>query len=334
MKIRNTISLFILFALILSSCSENRLDVDVSNTSLEQEFFYIDKQLYNKSLDSTEIIHRKLSKNLDQLYLYEWQQNLQTNLSDSLFKQIHSFYQSAYISDLEKAKLKILSQVKTKEEQITTAFRYFMFHFDSVSPPDQVIYMNKLFSNIHCSDSAVTVAPESYIPPESEVISSIPKNQLYEWQRDRMDIQYLERDILVNWIQVHLFNEIDKQLAQHIVQAGKLLYILNASFPNADERYILRYSEVDWKWATQHEEMTWNYLVKEQLLFKNNRRDKANFLNAGPTTVGLPEESPDRMGQYLGYKMVKGFMQENKQVSLQDLLEIDYNKILQSYEID
>jgi hypothetical protein len=75
-------------------------------------------------------------------------------------------------------------------------------------------------------------------------------------------------------------------------------------------------------------------LVKEQLLFKNNDRDKANFLNEGPQTIGLPEASPDRMGQFLGFQMVFGYMTKNKAVSLPELLKIDYNKILQTYEID
>jgi hypothetical protein len=320
--------------MILSSCTNNRLKVDISNTHVEQDFYYVDDLLHKLSLNELKKKHLKLSSSLDQLYVFEWQENLRTKASDSLYKEIHDFYQSEYIHDLETAKTSLLPQVKEKEEGINTAFRYFNHHFENSPFPQQIIFMNKLFSTIHCSDSAVTVALESYISPENEVIKSIPNDQLYEWQRERMDIQYLERDLLLSWIQVQLFNEIDKQLAQHIVQAGKILYVLNATFPDAEEQYILRYNEKDWNWAVENEQLTWDYLVKEQLLFKNNRRDKANFLNEGPTSVGLPEESPDRMGQYLGYKMVKGFMQENKQVSLQNLLNIDYNKILQSYEID
>ncbi len=335
MKIENTIGLFISLSVILYSCAKNRLNVDISKTAtIEQEFFYVDELLNNEAKDQLNKNHAKLKKELGSIYLYEWRQNLRQNSSDSLTNKIFDFYNSDYIKDLEKSKKELLPKISEKEENISDAFRYLKFHFDGAPMPHQIIYMNKLFSNINCSDSAVTIAPESYLNPESKIISSIPKNQLFEWQKDRMDLQYLERDIAFNWIQMHLFDEIDKQLAQHIIQAGKILYITNACFPAAEEQYILRYSEKDWTWAEQNEDLTWDYLVKEQLLFKNNRKDKANFLNAGPTTVGLPDESPDRMGQFLGYKMVKGFMEENKEVSLQELLKIDYNNILQSYEID
>ncbi len=335
MKIENTIGLFISLSVILCSCSKNRLNVDISQTAtIDQEFYYVDDLLNNVSKENLAANHSMLKKELGSIYLYEWRQNLRMNSSESIVNKIHQFYDTEYIKDLEKSKKELIPKIVEKEDKISDAFRYFKFHFDSAPLPHKLIYMNKLFSTINCSDSAVTIAPESYLNPETKIISSIPKNQLYEWQKERMDLQYLERDIAFNWIQMHLFDEIDKQLAQHIIQAGKILYITNACFPVAEERYILRYSDKDWTWAEQNEDLTWDYLVKEQLLFKNNRKDKANFLNAGPTTVGLPDESPDRMGQFLGYKMVKGFMEENKEVSLQELLKIDYNNILQSYEID
>tara|TARA_B100000508_G_scaffold141093_1_gene146571 strand:+ start:83559 stop:84563 length:1005 start_codon:yes stop_codon:yes gene_type:complete len=334
MKIRKTIVLFISIFIVACSCDQNRLKIDIPNTNIDQKFVYVDEFFHNATKEETSEHHRTLKSELDQLYVYELQQNIQTTLNDSFANKIYEFYHSEYISALETEKEKLFSDAKAKEENITKAFSYFNYHFNEAPIPQNIIYMNKLFSNIHCSDSSVSIGLESYLSPKNKIIESIPKNQLYDWQRKRMDIQYLERDILLNWIQVHLFNEIDKQLAQHIIQAGKILYILNASFPEAEERYIVRYNEDEWKWAEENEQLTWDFLVKEQLLFKNNRRDKANFLNAGPTSVGLPEESPDRMGQYLGYKMVRGFMQENKDVSLQDLLTIDYNKILQSYEIN
>lgn len=334
MKIRNTFLLLTPIILILFSCEGNRLDVELNNEPFDLSFYYIDEAFYNSTEESVREQHNTFKSRLDNLYLYEWQQNLRSRKSDSLPEQIYNFYQTQYIQDLEKEKLKILDKVRSRENDINTAFRYFDHHFPEAPRPYQIIFMNKLFSNIHCSDSAISVALESYISSESKVIQSIPKNQLYEWQRERMNIDFLTRDIVINWIQVHLFEEIDKQLAQHIVQAGKIMYLLNAAFPDAEGAFILRYSQQDWKWAQENEKLTWDYLVKEQLLFKNNRRDKANFLNAGPKTVGLPDEAPDRMGQFLGYKMVKGYMDEHKDVSLQALVELDYNKILQSYEIE
>ncbi|HLV41767.1 MAG TPA: hypothetical protein VKY37_05785, partial [Brumimicrobium sp.] len=63
-------------------------------------------------------------------------------------------------------------------------------------------------------------------------------------------------------------------------------------------------------------------------------RSRTNFLNEGPKTVGLSDDAPDRIGQFLGYRIVKGYMDKNKALSLSELLDVKYNIILQTYEID
>ena len=58
------------------------------------------------------------------------------------------------------------------------------------------------------------------------------------------------------------------------------------------------------------------------------------MINPGPTTSGLPEKAaPDRMGQFIGYRMVKNYVEES-QLDLNVLVEVPYNDILQSYEIE
>jgi uncharacterized protein YjaZ len=58
------------------------------------------------------------------------------------------------------------------------------------------------------------------------------------------------------------------------------------------------------------------------------------LLNEGPFTVGLPEKSPDRLGQFLGWKIVREFMEQNESISFNELIKLPYNTILQSYEIE
>ncbi|PHR49105.1 MAG: hypothetical protein COA32_03395 [Fluviicola sp.] len=334
MKKRKTFLTLIALFSILISCTNDSFDVDIQNITVEIEHINVDSAFYKATLNDTKKAHERFTNLLDDLYLYEISQNIQQNPDSNSYKAIHDFYKSEYISEIEKVKKKLYSKLDPKKVTIEKGFRYLKHHFPKVKSPHFIIYMNKLFSNIHCSDTSVSVGLEQYLSPDSKLIVEIPNNQLYEWQKQRMNFDFLERDLLMQWIQVHLFEAKDGKLAEHIVQAGKILYVLNATLPNAEKQYILRYNDKQFKWAEQNEEMTWNYLVKEQLLFENNDRDKANFLNEGPQTIGLPESSPDRMGQFLGFQMVFGYMTKNKDVSLPELIETDYNKILQTYEID
>lgn len=331
---RKSFVLVLFLGLLLVACNSNPLSVNLTNEDVNLEFINADKQLYNASIEEVKDELPLLTTKLGDLFLYELSNDMQKNITDTSYKQVYDYYHAEYIAALEQEKIKLYPTLPAHEQKINKAFQYLAFHFGDSILPKQVFYINKLFSQINCSDVNISVGLENYISPESDVIKSLPPEEFYQWQRKRMDIDYLERDVLLAWIQVHLFNDFDGKFAEHIIQAGKVLYILNATFPNESEAYILRYSDEAYGWAMKNEGLIWNYLVKEQMLFDTDIKSRINFLNEGPTTVGLNTDSPDRIGQYLGYKIVKGFMNKNKTLSLRELLDTGYNNILQTYKID
>jgi hypothetical protein len=332
-KERSLLSLTILF-LVVTSCTTNILDVDISGISVQTELINADELLKLDDLERIKLNHNNLQNDLGYIYSYELEMNLRTPLDSSVAEKIMKFYGSEYMIELEQEKAEILNKIKEKHTETIKGFRYFNYHFPNETTPQKIVLINKLFSGIKANDSILTIAPENYLNPELPVVKNLPGDMLYQWQKDGMNVDYLPRDILQFWIQAKLFNDIDENLASHILQAGKVIYILHACFPKNPYAYALRYTHENYKWAEENEFAFWEYLVKEELLFKNNLRDKTNFLNEGPYTLGLPEQGPDRLGQYLGFKMVLNYMSNNKDLSLPELLELNYNTILQAYEID
>jgi uncharacterized protein YjaZ len=57
------------------------------------------------------------------------------------------------------------------------------------------------------------------------------------------------------------------------------------------------------------------------------------LLKEGPFTIGLPEKGPDRLGQFLGYRMILKYM-EAKEITVEQLINTPYTDILVEYEID
>ena len=131
----------------------------------------------------------------------------------------------------------------------------------------------------------------------------------------------------------HVVEETSGNLTEQMIRWGKIIYLTEAAFPQKDQAILLRYSNEDLKWALDQEQEIWNYLVREKLLFKLDERLKINMLNEGPFTVGLPEKGPDRLGQFMGWRMVKKYM-EIKRVSVEELIKTPYTAILAEYEID
>jgi uncharacterized protein YjaZ len=131
----------------------------------------------------------------------------------------------------------------------------------------------------------------------------------------------------------HYVDEVDGNLTENIIRWGKILYLTQAAFPDASAAWIMRYSEEKYQWAMDNEYEIWKYLADQKMLFKIDDRNKMNLLNEGPYTVGLPENGPDRLGQFIGFRMLQKYM-EIKKVSVEQLIQTPYTEILVEYQID
>lgn len=336
MKYERTILRLTLLFIIFSSCkTDNRFSVNTQNIPVTIQYTNIDSLFHSASnYEEKKQLHQQFINQFGELYRYEVSMNTQQVEDSLMLVTLAAFYADEYIKTLEKEKAALKPKVKEQIALLNNAFQHLTYHFPELAQPKHIFFINKLFSGIKSTDSLISVGLEAYIDKDAKIIQQIPNEQLYQWQKDAMNSDYLARDIMLNWIQNQLFVEIDETLAQHIIQAGKLLLILEATFPSKDGAFVLRYNQDQFKWAEQHEKLFWDYLVKEELLFKNNMRDKTNFLNEGPYTIGLPENGPDRLGQYLGWKIVKHYFKSHKNLSLQELVDTHYNSILQHYEFD
>ena len=330
--IKNKTGLFTLisFCLMILSCNRNPLDIKLTNKKPEIEVVNIDEKLCVFETKHITNSHLQLINELGDIYLNELSFNLRIPNDSIKPEDIKLFYQSDFLKELEKEKSLILNDALNQIEKSKIGFQYLTFYFPQLILPQKIGLMNTLFSGVTSNDSILIISTENYLNPTFQII---PK-EINQWQKKRMNIKYMSRDILQFWIQAKVINSIEGNIAENLIQAGKILYLLKACFPNEDDTFILRYPDEDYNWAIENETMFWEYLVREEILFKNSQRDLINFFNEGPYTIGLSEESPDRMGQFLGYQMVLSFMKKNSDISLEKLMKTEYNAVLQAYEIN
>ena len=325
-----------LLLLVLCACGNDPLDVDTSN--VQMDISYVDMDEAFRSSDSATLVKlvNDYKNEIKDVYEYEFGHCLNIgDVSDSsVFGAVSDFLADKYIKRLE---LAIGDQFKDKsgiEKKITEGFTFLKAHFPKEKYPEHVVFLNSLFRSSAASfESDIAVGLEQYLGPKTDVIKELPTNEYYQWCKDGMEVKFLERDVLASWISAnHMPSSKSGSLSEFMINWGKIIYFVEASFPKADKDIIIRYSKADYNWALENEAMFWQYLVDQKLLFVLDERTKANMLQEGPFTAGLPEKGPDRLGQFLGWRMVKQYMDNHSDLPLSELKNIGYNDILQAYE--
>lgn len=335
MTLKN-ILIFGFFTLLVLACSRDKLKVDSSQIKVSTRFINLDSIIIHSNPDQLIKFHSNFQNSIKGIYDYQLGYCLQIGevVDTAFINSIGQFKADKGIIGIEKSIQSKFDDLEFHKKSILEGLQHLKYHFPEGKIPEHIVFMNSLFnSNAFSTDKEIGIGLERYLGYENEMIQKLPSEPFYDWIKKAMDETYLERDAICSWILTHYVPEVDGVLAEHIIYWGKVLYLTEASFPDLEKNIILRYNEKQFKWANENESSFWKYLIDEKLLFKINGLEKANLLNEGPFTIGLPEESPDRLGQFLGWKMVRNYMSKND-VTLKELIELPYNTILQEYEIE
>lgn len=124
----------------------------------------------------------------------------------------------------------------------------------------------------------------------------------------------------------------DRQaLLDYMIAAGKKLYLMDVLLPNVKDIYKIGYTAEKLEWCNQNEGKVWAFLAGNQLLFSSDPKVVGKMMVDAPFTSGLVSESPGRIGEWVGWKIVKAYVKANPSVTLQELMHnVDSQAILQA----
>lgn len=103
-----------------------------------------------------------------------------------------------------------------------------------------------------------------------------------------------------------------RTMLDHLILQGKVAYFLSQMLPKTDEWLYFGYNKSQWQWCKKHETMMWAYFIKEKLLFEEDYFKIRKFIDESPTITLFPE-SPGRVGWFIGYQIVKRYMDKTNQ---------------------
>jgi hypothetical protein len=180
------------------------------------------------------------------------------------------------------------------------------------------------------TDSVIGIGLEMYLGPENRILKEV---RFPVYMKDKMSREYLASDVAHSWIATNVLGD-DKgeTFLSSMIYYGKLMYILEALIPDVEENRIIRYTADEYEYAAASEYNIWQYLVDMNWIYSIDMKVKLRFFEEAPTTVGI-EDSPGRIGQFMGWQMVRAYMDANPEVTVEELVsEENESKILKAYK--
>jgi hypothetical protein len=120
-----------------------------------------------------------------------------------------------------------------------------------------------------------------------------------------------------------------RPLVEQMIEKGKRLYVLDKLMPHTPDTLKIGYGKKQLEGCYANEGRIWNFFVINSLLLNTDPSIQKNYIGEAPNTPELGEGSPGSIGYFIGWQIVKKFMEKNDQLSLTQLLQTSSKKIFE-----
>lgn len=168
-------------------------------------------------------------------------------------------------------------------------------------------------------DTLVGVGLDMYLGKDYPFYPSV---QLPMYQIERCEPSYIpvnvSKAIYEDMFPIDMYG---KTLLEIMIARGKQLAFTAYTNPDLPAELIVGYSPQQYQWAKANEAMVWNYFAEKKLLYSTQWQEMMRYVTDGPTSTGMPPESPGNIGSFIGWQIVETYMQHHPEKSLPEILK-------------
>lgn len=278
-------------------------------------------ELFN--IDST-----NFEKGIEAIYPY-YKVFLGNQLPDeSGMRQLNDFVNDPQIKGTYEYTMKKFPDLQSLESGLDAAFKNYKREFPDAIIPIVYTYISgfDIRMPIKYADSALIIGLDLYLGSDYQTYLELGYPV---YITNRLSPEYILSDCFkeICWTKLPEMNS--NVLLDAMIEQGKTIYFAEVMLPDEKAEHLIKYSPEQLKWVIDNEQNLWSFIIENQLLYSTNAKAITMFMTDGPFTSGFSDESPSRTGHWLGWQIVRNYM-DNNRVTLKELLdETDYQKILQ-----
>lgn len=321
---RYTIAL-ICAVFVLFGCTDNackipaeieKIDADIKIERLEEDFFKIQSKSEAKAFMDE---HPLFADKFLQRKRYP---------ADSIpVNMLYSLATNPGIKQLVDETEEAFKDVDWLEKDLENAVKHVKYHYPDYVVPEVKTFITGLGQDMLVQDSLIVLGIDFFIGPKA---TYKPEAPLYIQRRYRKEFIVPSVVLLIS----NKYNETDflnKSLLSEMVDFGKSYYFAEKMLPCAPDSLLMGYTAKEMADVVYNEGQIWAHFIENNLLYETNHFKVNKYIGERPNIPEIGTKCPGRVGAWVGWQIVRKYMAENPNVTLQELMaEKDAQKIFTS----
>ena len=305
--------LLLLFILLITSCDKkSKAEKAIEEIPVQMNLFRFEQAFFDAKPDDLP----KVKAEFPDFFPVEtpddvWIEKMQNPQWRELYTEVEKKYKN----------------FNSKQTEIEDVFKHIKYYFPTVQTPKiytaigEMDYNNKV---IYANDKLI-IALELFLGKKHKFYADFP-----EYLTQNFDERQMMPEVASSFALGVLPAPSDKTLLSEMIYYGKELYLkdmlLSEDYTDAEK---IGYTPEQIAWSEENEAFIWSYFIEKQLLYSPDSKLANRFINVAPFSkfyLEIDNESPGRIGRWIGWQIVRSFMEKNE-VSVQDMIKMNANEL-------
>lgn len=307
--------LVLLLPLIIFGCQQSKeKHPDVSHISIELSVKRLEQELF--AVENKEELRAFLEANkvLKEQFFYADQYPDDSILVNMLFNLIKDPHIDTLYQETE-AKFGDLSDIKA---QFAEAFRHIKYYYPEFQAPEIQTIVTGFGRDLYISDSVIIIGLDYYIGEGASYRPlDLPHYILRRYEKAYIVPSY----VLLMSGKYNKINVDDQTMLADMIFYGKAYYFASKVLPEVPDSVLIGYEATSIEDVRENQQIVWAHFVQNELLYETSHFVKKKYLDERPKTLEIGNKAPGRIGVWLGWEIVKQYMEKHPEKSLPELME-------------
>lgn len=211
---------------------------------------------------------------------------------------------------------KEFESVESFKKELTYAFKTLKFYYNGFKIPTVYTIVSGFGTDLYVDEDIVIISLEYFLSDKTKWKSKKP-----QYIAETYIPQSLSTKVILEIVKrLTKYDNDNKTLLNHMLHFGRVAYFTRVALPKIAEEIVLEYTQKDFQYLTEIENVIWNFLKNNQYIYSDNYMVIRSYVGKSPFTQEIRLDCPGNIGGFIGYKIIKSFM-DNNDCEVKELLE-------------
>lgn len=241
---------------------------------------------------------------------------------DSVFiNELYNRFTNPHLDTLASEVKRVFGDLSQLKAEFEEAFTNIKSYYPDFNPPRIQTVLSGLDTDMLVTDSLIIVSLDFYLGRGATY-----RPQMYTYLLRKYDPDdVVPAALLIYGIsdQYNKTNLNDKTVLADMIAYGKSFYFAKHMLPCVADSIFIWYTPEETAGVRENKDLIWARFIESQVLFATSQMVKKDYLGERPVTIQVGEKCPGRIGQWVGWEIVKSYMNSHPDVSLPQLMQMD-----------